>query len=327
MTAPRAEILSPSVLPLSSSESSEPPALRVLTTALARGDDTAWSQFHRDFGPRIFRQLLAATRGDHALASDALQQTYLRIARHARPCDAEPVFTAWLRVAARSALHDCWRKRRSFWQLLQRRHADPSDSANSADASPACADDEDHLLPALDAALAQLDAADRALLEAKYSTTPPSAPSPKISPSPPKQPSPVSPAPAPSFAATSSPRSPAMNKKPAQRDALLADTFSHHDFLTGPAAQFAQLAARHARRRRRARHLIAATSAAAVLGAVFALALPPRPRPPLAVARAAVAPPAYEIISDVQLLALVEDRPLLFISRGDGTGDIHLLED
>ena len=80
-----------------------PSALRKLTTSLARGDDPAWAQFHRDYGPGIFRQLLAETRGDHDLASEALQQTYLRVARHARPCDSAPMFAGWLRVVARSA--------------------------------------------------------------------------------------------------------------------------------------------------------------------------------------------------------------------------------
>lgn len=127
------------------------PPLRALTLGLARGDDAAWSQFHRDYGPRLFRQLLATARGDHDLATEALQQTYLRIARHLRACDLEPVFLAWLRVVARSALHDCLR-----------RHAEPADS-DSASAS------EDHLLAALDTALAQLPAETRTLLEAKYS--------------------------------------------------------------------------------------------------------------------------------------------------------------
>ena len=140
----------------------DPPApLLTLTTDLARGDDAAWAEFHRHFGPRIFRQLLAATRGDHDLASEALQQTYLRIARHARPCDSEPMFLAWLRVVARSALNDCRRRRLSFWNLLQRRHADPSGDDDSRAT-------EDDLLAALDDALAQLDADDRDLLEAKY---------------------------------------------------------------------------------------------------------------------------------------------------------------
>jgi RNA polymerase sigma factor (sigma-70 family) len=136
--------------------------LRELTAGLARGDDTAWAQFHRDYGPRIFRQLLAATHSDHALASDALQQTYLRIARHARPCEVEPMFLAWLRVVARTALSDCRRRQQSFWSLLQRRHADPVTAGDAAEPT------DDRLQLALDTALAQLDADDRALLEAKY---------------------------------------------------------------------------------------------------------------------------------------------------------------
>ncbi len=144
-------------------QTSPPSPLRELTQRLARGEDAAWAEFHRDFGPRLFRQLLATTRGDHDLASEALQQTYLRVARHVRACDQAPLFLGRLRTVARSALNDCFRRRRSFWQMLQRRHADPSDQAESAV-------DDAHLLTALDAALERLDAADRALLQAKYFT-------------------------------------------------------------------------------------------------------------------------------------------------------------
>ena len=137
-----------------------PSPLRDLTSGLSRGDDAAWSEFHRDYGPALFRQLLAATRGDHDTASEALQQAYLRIARHARPCDSAPMFAAWLRTVGRSALHDCWRRRRTFWQLLRNPSAAPeSPSDDSADGA---------LAHALDAALVQLDPNDRALLEQKY---------------------------------------------------------------------------------------------------------------------------------------------------------------
>ncbi len=137
-----------------------PSALRELTAALARGDDPAWGQFHRDYGPMIFRRLLAATRGDHDLASEALQQTYLRIARHVRPCEVAPMFDAWLRVVAQTALSDCRRRRRTFWELLRNRDAMPEGAHDSAP--------EALLSLALDQALAQLTAADRGLLEHKY---------------------------------------------------------------------------------------------------------------------------------------------------------------
>jgi RNA polymerase sigma-70 factor, ECF subfamily len=135
-----------------------------LTTALARGDDTAWKTFHHDFGPALFRQLLGATRGDYDLASEALQQTYLRVARHARPCDQEELFRGWLHIVARTALSDCRRRRKSFWHLLIRRWEDPSD-VGSTDESSA---EDAGVHRALEEALASLDSDDRALLEAKY---------------------------------------------------------------------------------------------------------------------------------------------------------------
>lgn len=156
--------LNPSLLAVRAARAGSPAPLRELTAGLARGDDAAWSHFHADYGPQIFRQLLAATRGDHDLASEALQQTYLRVARHARPCDSEPMFLGWLRVVARTALSDCRRRRMSFWQMLNRRRDDPSE-AGSGDA-PHEADEQ--LQTALDAALASLSEADRALLAAKY---------------------------------------------------------------------------------------------------------------------------------------------------------------
>jgi RNA polymerase sigma-70 factor (ECF subfamily) len=154
---PHAASLSQTVLPFSSSEPEATP-LRVLTTGLACGDDASWMQFHREYGPAIFRQLLAATHGDYDLASEALQQTYLRIARHARPCDSEAQFASWLRLAAHSALSDCRRRRKSYFELLRHRAADPAERI----------DDDGPLFAALDDSLAALAPEQRALLEAKY---------------------------------------------------------------------------------------------------------------------------------------------------------------
>jgi RNA polymerase sigma-70 factor (ECF subfamily) len=144
---------------------SAPVPLLALTTGLARGDDAAWTRFHAEYGPGIFRQLLAATRGDHDLASEALQQSYLRVARYVRPCEVEPMFLGWLRLVARTALSDCRRRQMSFWHLLSRRRDDPTDAELGG---PSTDGDDDHLQSALDAALNSLDNADRSLLEAKY---------------------------------------------------------------------------------------------------------------------------------------------------------------
>jgi len=157
-TAPAAFL--PRLIPSEKQGDAAATELRRLTEALARGDDEAWSQFNQTYGPAVFRQLLALTRGDHALAQEALQQTYLRVAKHVRPCETEAMFTAWLRTVARSALLDCWRRRRSFTDLLFRKWQEPPELADPAG--------DDRLVAELDTALARLDPADRSLLESKY---------------------------------------------------------------------------------------------------------------------------------------------------------------
>lgn len=157
-----ANLLTAATLSARMEPATSPPRLRELTTALARGDDAAWSEFHRDYGPGIFRYLLGGTRGDYDLAAEALQQTYLRVARYARPCDSAPEFGGWLRTLASSALNDCRRRRKSFWGLLQRPEASQGETVSESAAF------DERLFASLDEALAQLDAAERALLEEKY---------------------------------------------------------------------------------------------------------------------------------------------------------------
>jgi RNA polymerase sigma-70 factor (ECF subfamily) len=142
-------------------QAASPSRLRELTVALARGDDAAWAEFHCDYGPGLFRYLLGGTRGNYDLAAEALQQTYLRIARYARPCDSAPAFGGWLRTLASSALNDCRRRRKSFWGLRSRPEAPPDEYAADSAA-------DDRVFAALDMALAQLSPADRTLLEEKY---------------------------------------------------------------------------------------------------------------------------------------------------------------
>jgi RNA polymerase sigma-70 factor (ECF subfamily) len=143
-------------------EAVAPPAeILALTTGLARGDNGAWKQFHRVYGPMLFSRLLAQTRGDHDLAMESLQQTYLRVARHARPCDSVPMFRSWLTMLTRSALQDCRRRRTGFWRMLLRRQSEPDDPDGGNAAVEA-------LHNALAKALAALSPDERTLLEGKY---------------------------------------------------------------------------------------------------------------------------------------------------------------
>ena len=140
-----------------------PPAstpIAELTRRMARGDDDAWQQFHRQHGPMVFRHLLGCTRGDHALASEALQGAYLRVARHVRLCESEMQWRAWLCLVARSELNDLRRRESRFMRAIRRWWADVTVDAFEADGAV--------MQDALEAGLAGLDAADRALLDAKY---------------------------------------------------------------------------------------------------------------------------------------------------------------
>jgi RNA polymerase sigma-70 factor, ECF subfamily len=140
--------------------------LHELTSGLACGDDAIWAEFHRDYGPLLFRYLLGGARGNYELAADALQQTYLRVARHARPCDSAPQFESWLRRLAGSALNDCRRRRNTFWQRLRghlRGEEEPASPAENVEQAV-----DDRVFIALDSALARLAPDERALLEAKY---------------------------------------------------------------------------------------------------------------------------------------------------------------
>lgn len=162
MNPPAAAALASRLIPAATTGEAAATDLHRLTSAMARGDDAAWGEFNRLYGPAVFRQLLALTRGDHATAQEAQQLTYLRVAKSVRPCETEAMFRAWLRTVARTTLLDCWRRRRSFTDLLFRRHQEPPELAEPSQ--------DDRLVTELDHALARLTPADRALLESKYFT-------------------------------------------------------------------------------------------------------------------------------------------------------------
>lgn len=122
-----------------------------------------------------------------------------------------------------------------------------------------------------------------------------------------------------------------MNKPADKKTKLLAETF-HEEWTSGAPAAFARAAAAHARRRRRVRQaLLTATAGVALVVVGFAVwprsavlppsgGMPPTKPPP-------VAARTYEIISDDELLARLQDQPLLVVKRANGTKEITLLED
>jgi hypothetical protein len=115
-----------------------------------------------------------------------------------------------------------------------------------------------------------------------------------------------------------------MNNPPDDRTRLLAEML-HGDWTSGPAAEMARRAAAHARLRRTVRR--SAVAAGVVAAIAVTLFFSPR-RPALAPASVVTtaAKPAYEIISDEELLATLRDRPLLVLPQENGTKKIVLLD-
>ncbi|HEX2855046.1 MAG TPA: hypothetical protein VHO24_17560 [Opitutaceae bacterium] len=116
-----------------------------------------------------------------------------------------------------------------------------------------------------------------------------------------------------------------MNRKEHEREKLLAETF-HGEWLEGPAATFAQQAARLARQRRRQRRAFLTFAMAAGAAAALLVSL----RHPLARTETTTSTPhstpAYEIISDEELLAQLHDRPLLVMRGENGAKEFVLLD-
>jgi hypothetical protein len=115
-----------------------------------------------------------------------------------------------------------------------------------------------------------------------------------------------------------------MDKKDHEREKMLAELF-HDNWADGPAGEFARTAAALARRRRGNRRAFAATGIAAGIAAVL-ISIHQRPAPTPEPAAPAKIAPAYEIISDDELLARLPDRSLLVLRRENGSREFVLLD-
>jgi RNA polymerase sigma-70 factor (ECF subfamily) len=143
--------------------SGPPPDVSRLTALMAKNDEAAFREFHELYFNRLLRYLLVLNAGREDAARDALQATLLRVVRHARRFDSEPVFWSWLTVLARSSVVDAERKRSRYQALLERffHNADPAPPTTDAEA-------ENRLMSLLEKNLDELAMEDRALIDQKY---------------------------------------------------------------------------------------------------------------------------------------------------------------
>ncbi len=138
-----------------------PPAVAVLTRRLANGEEAAFSEFHALYFDRLHQFLLIVARGREQEAREALQETFIRVARKARPFDDDEAFWCWLKAVARNAARDAGRKQTRYAALLE---------SFSSLLRPAAAPlpRTDSLASVLRDCLSELTTEDRALVEGKY---------------------------------------------------------------------------------------------------------------------------------------------------------------
>jgi RNA polymerase sigma-70 factor (ECF subfamily) len=133
-----------------------------LTRRLAARDEAAFRDFHELYFSRLHRFLIVVTLGQEQDAEEALQETFLRVVRHAREFEDELEFWCWLKAVARSAARDGGRKRRRYLALLAR-----FTQRQVPRVTPPELEDS-KLLSALAESLDELPVHDRRLLEQKY---------------------------------------------------------------------------------------------------------------------------------------------------------------
>jgi RNA polymerase sigma-70 factor, ECF subfamily len=134
-----------------------------VTSRMVKGDEMAYRLFCDEYFERLRRYLLVVTSGNEEATREALQAALVRVVKHIRRFSTEREFWGWLSVVARSALFDQTRKRKRYWNLLERftRHTEIDQAPDSADADVM-------LLALLEQNLAGLPIDEKQLIEAKY---------------------------------------------------------------------------------------------------------------------------------------------------------------
>jgi len=134
-----------------------------LTARLSRGDETAFHEFHRLYFSRLLRYLFIVTGGQEEIAREALQMTFVRVARQVRQFDSEMAFWNWLAVVTRNCAVDELRRQNRQKNLLGRFF-----QQRPAEADPGSEKSDEHFLTLVEKEILNLPDEERSLLERKY---------------------------------------------------------------------------------------------------------------------------------------------------------------
>jgi RNA polymerase sigma-70 factor (ECF subfamily) len=138
-----------------------------LTGGLVSGEEDAFRMLHARFHDRLWHYLAVVCRGDLDAADEALQATWLRVAKHARRFDHEADLWRWLAALARSAATDGARRKNRYRAALDRYLGWFTQVASPIAAEPP-EDSLERLDVLLEETLNGLAPSDRDLLVARY---------------------------------------------------------------------------------------------------------------------------------------------------------------
>lgn len=142
----------------------------MLTEGLVQGRDEAYLALDQIYRGRLRAYLAVVCHGNPQAAEEALQETWLRVSRHARLIPTEPELWRWLATLARSAAVDGARRRSRYRAALDRYWSwirgspapgyeeDPSDAEEALE----------QMAMLLEAGLDALPEGERRLLVARY---------------------------------------------------------------------------------------------------------------------------------------------------------------
>ncbi|HET7624539.1 MAG TPA: sigma-70 family RNA polymerase sigma factor [Verrucomicrobiae bacterium] len=145
------------------SEQEQSPDIPALTARMARGEESAFHEFHKLYFNRVLRYLLVVSNGREEIAREALQLAFVRAARHVRRFESESAFWNWLTVLARSCFVDEIRKQNRHRNLLARFF-----QQRPVETDFTTPDAGEHFSELLTEEMARLPDEDRELLQRKY---------------------------------------------------------------------------------------------------------------------------------------------------------------
>ena len=136
---------------------------KALTMAIARGDETAFNVFYHKYSPRVYRLLLAVTRGDAGICGELHQRVMIKAARKIKVIATHGEVWAWIAAVVRNEWRDYCRARARTAQRFVS-GANEAEQATAEEGKAGLGEKAE----LLEEALRELKAADRELVECFY---------------------------------------------------------------------------------------------------------------------------------------------------------------